>query len=127
MSKRASAVAIIAVLAILAARGGEAVGDAGLDARSAQDGSPSIQTVVEHDDLYAEVAAAVRGFGGLFLDKSGVLNVYLLDPTQKGDATAAIAAVFGPDRFPTGDTRALQGTYASCSSTNGGKPCGRMC
>jgi transposase-like protein len=114
VSKRASAVAIIVVLGILAARGGEAVGDAGFDAASAQDGSPSTHTVVEHDDLFAEVAAAVPGFGGLFLDESGVLNVYLLDPAQEGattGATAAIAAVFGPDRFPQVEVRAVQGAY----------------
>ncbi len=113
VSKKASAVAIIVVLGVLVARSGQAVGDE-FNAGLAQDGSPSTQAVVEHDDLFAEVAAAAPGFGGLFLDTNGVLNVYLLDPAQEGataGATAAIAAVFGADRFALGEVRPLQGTY----------------
>jgi hypothetical protein len=110
MSK-ASAV-IVVLLALLAVQGTEAAGDS---AGPIQDGPGGPQVVVEHDDLFAEVAALAPGFGGLFLDKDGILNVYLLDPAAEGAKTAAIdaiAAVFGPDRFPLAEVRTLQGTYS---------------
>ena len=48
------------------------------------------------DDALAEVAQDVPGFGGMFYDERGDLNVYLLDPGQQVPAETSIASVFGP-------------------------------
>jgi hypothetical protein len=111
MLRRARALAMVVLLAIAALGAGDATGRVQLGSGSPEGRSPSNDAVVEHDDLFAEVAALAPGFGGLFLDKDGILNVYLLDPAAEGAATAAISAVFGPERFPLGEVRVLQGKY----------------
>jgi hypothetical protein len=66
------------------------------------------------DDLFAEVARRVPGFGGMFLsDDETILQVYLTDlnPLVITAARAAIAAVFGAQRIPQAGIRELQGQY----------------
>jgi hypothetical protein len=111
MLRRARALAIVVVLAIVAVAATEALGDAELHRGSSQDQPLSNDAVVEHDDLFAQVARVAPGFGGMFLDESGALNVYLLDPTQQEAAEAAITAIFGREGLPPGEVRVLQGTY----------------
>jgi len=49
-----------------------------------------------HHEAMAELAKRVPGFGGLFLDNEGTrLNIYLLDPSLKAVAVAAITEVLG--------------------------------
>lgn len=85
---------------------------AGAGAISAQAvGEPSQQKAVSPHEAMADMARRVSGFGGLYLDSNGSrLNVHLLEPRAKGAVIAAIAAVFGPGRFPK-DVRVLQGQY----------------
>lgn len=64
------------------------------------------------DDLLLEVAKRVPEFGGMFIDQSGRLVVYLLDLTKSAAAEEAIAAVFGPQFIPPGGIRGLQGQYS---------------
>jgi hypothetical protein len=111
MLRRARALAMVVLLAIAAVGAGDASGGVELGSGSPEGQSLSNDAVVEHDDLFAQVAEVAPGFGGMFLDESGILNVYLLDPAQQGAATAAISAVFGPERFPLGEVRVLQGKY----------------
>ena len=54
-----------------------------LDASGPQEPDPSAVSVAapqQPEDEQAALARAVRGFGGLFLDESGVPTVYLTDP-----------------------------------------------
>lgn len=48
------------------------------------------------DDLFVKVARRVPAFGGMFFDEKNpnILYVYLLDPTQKAEAEAAIMEIF---------------------------------
>lgn len=63
------------------------------------------------DDLFAEVAKRVPAFGGMFIGQDKTLQVYLLDPSQRAAAEAAIIAVFGRERLPQGRIQSLQGQY----------------
>jgi hypothetical protein len=111
MLRSARALAMVVLLATVAVGAGDAAGRVELGGGSPEGWSPSNDAVVEHDDLFAQVAEIAPGFGGMFLDESGTLNVYLLDPTEEGAAKAGIKAVFGPERFPLAEVRVLQGTY----------------
>ncbi|MEM4722135.1 MAG: hypothetical protein QXT73_08765 [Candidatus Methanomethylicaceae archaeon] len=67
------------------------------------------------DDLFAEVARRVPAFGGMFLsDDEQVLQVYLTDlrPQVIAAAQAAIAAVFGVQRFQRSVMHVIQGQYS---------------
>jgi len=63
------------------------------------------------DDPFAEVAQRVPAFGGMFFDDQGVLNVYLLDLSQKEAVEEAIVTVFGSE-LVQGSIRVLQGQYS---------------
>jgi len=62
---------------------------------------------VSHDDLLAQVAVEVAGFGGMFLDDSGALNVYLRasEPSTQAPSSeeikTALTRVFGEDILTT--------------------------
>jgi hypothetical protein len=58
-----------------------------------------------------EVAQAVPGFGGYFLDGSGAPTVYLLDPAQRPAAEQALAAFLADRGFTASDLRVRQGDY----------------
>ena len=58
-----------------------------------------------------EVAKAVPGFGGYFLDDSGAPAVYLLDAAQRPAAEQALAGFLADRGFTASDLRVLQGRY----------------
>lgn len=62
------------------------------------------------DERYALIARDVPGFGGMYADETGTLNVYLVDPGQEGPARAAIASVMGRETAGRG-LRVRRGTY----------------
>ncbi len=64
------------------------------------------------DDLFEEIARDVPGFGGMFYDKGGRLNVYLLNSAQQAAAETAIASALGGGALPRGSVRVLLGRYA---------------
>lgn len=64
------------------------------------------------DDMFVDVARLVPSFGGFFIGPDKALHVYLLNPAHKAAAEAAITAVFGRERLPLGEIRALQGKYS---------------
>jgi hypothetical protein len=57
------------------------------------------------------VAQVVPGFGGYFLDQSGVPSVYLTDASQRSVAEVALAAFVASQGFTASDLRVLQGAY----------------
>ncbi len=61
------------------------------------------------DDKFLDVTAKVPGFGGMFIE-GDVLEVYLLDTSQKSSVQAAIAQVFGKERAK--NIKILQGKYS---------------
>ncbi len=65
------------------------------------------------DDKFFDITAKVPGFGGMFIE-GDVLKVYLLNPSQKSDAGAAIASVFG--RESAKNIQILQGKYSFLNS-----------
>lgn len=58
-----------------------------------------------------EVAAAVPGFGGYFLDGDGAPTVYLTDPAQRPLAEEALAAFLADRGFTAEDLRVRPGDY----------------
>lgn len=63
------------------------------------------------EDLMVEIAKRVPAFGGLFY-ADGTLYVYLLGPTQKEAAEAAIREVYGPQQIPPNGIQVVQGQYS---------------
>jgi len=80
----------------------------------------SLQTEDIYDDLLLRVAQRVPAFGGMFFgfegrQYTGVLYIYLLDPSQKEAATQAIISIFGPfypDLLPPREVRMLPAQYS---------------
>jgi hypothetical protein len=64
------------------------------------------------DDLFAEVARRVPAFGGMFIGRGQILQVYLTDTTQREVAIAAIMDVFGRTRIPEGGIQVIEGRYS---------------
>ena len=58
----------------------------------------------------ADVANAVPGFGGYFLD-NGVPTVYLTDPSRRAEAERALAGFLADRGFAASDLRVRQATY----------------
>ncbi len=82
---------------------------------TAQDAAPEDQQPVQAgdaDDILAQGTEAAPAFGGMFLDANGVLNIYLVDPSQAGEAAAAIASVFGADRFEGAAVKVLEADFS---------------
>ncbi|MEM4413920.1 MAG: hypothetical protein QXD59_06560, partial [Candidatus Caldarchaeum sp.] len=86
---------------------------------------PSTKTVLPqaeetYDDLLLRVAQRVPAFGGMFFgfegrQYTGVLHVYLVDPSRKEAAIQAIVDVFGPlypDLLPPREVRMLPAQYS---------------
>jgi hypothetical protein len=63
------------------------------------------------DEIYADIDAQVPGFGGMFLDEAGELNIFLVDPSVRGAALDALAPLLGAKELPTSHMRVLEGTY----------------
>lgn len=69
------------------------------------------------DDFFVDVALQAPGFGGAFLDSSGVLVFHLTDMSQEAAARSALARLLDPPRvsaggrLTTGEMRAVRGQY----------------
>lgn len=99
---------------------GCAVTQAGLEARE-QNVLLRPHAVYEtYDDLLLRVAQQVPAFGGMFFEfqkrsYTGVLYIYLLDPSQREAAAQAIMSVFGPlypDLLPPREIQILPARYS---------------
>ena len=101
-SKRLTVLGVIALLAVIA--GGCTFFQPGMNDQT-QTNAP--QTI---DERFAKIAQSVPGFGGMFLDEHGKLNIYLTDQTRVASAQSEIVSVFG-NSVPQGDVRVLQGDY----------------
>lgn len=101
-SKRITVLGVIALLAVIA--GGCTFFQPGMNDQT-QTNAP--QTI---DERFAQMAQNVPGFGGMFLDEHGKVNIYLTDQTRVAAAQAEIISVFG-NSVPQGDVRVLQGDY----------------
>ncbi|MBI3659079.1 hypothetical protein HY230_01235, partial [Candidatus Acetothermia bacterium] len=99
-SKRITVLGVIALLAVIA--GGCTFFQPGMNDQT-QTNAP--QTI---DERFAQMAQNVPGFGGMFLDEHGKVNIYLTDQTRVAAAQAEIISVFG-NSVPQGDVRVLQG------------------
>lgn len=102
-------------LAVLVAGviGGAACTDAGVPSEPVVRPSMFVGSVSqETTPAQWEVAQAVPGFGGYFLDADGAPTVYLTDPTRRGDAEQALAGFLADRGFAASDLRVRQGTYA---------------
>ncbi len=89
------------------------------EAQALQDSSPApLPKGLTEDDLLYELAKRVPSFGGMFVDESGVLNVWLTDPSlQVIEALrAAIIALWGGGWFrenaPKRVIKALKADYS---------------
>ena len=100
MSKRVTVLGVMALLAVIA--GGCTFFQPGINTQS---NAP--QTI---DERFAKIAQNIPGFGGMFLDEQGKLNIYLTDQTRVAAAQAEIASVFG-NSVPQGDVRVLKGDF----------------
>jgi hypothetical protein len=58
-----------------------------------------------------EVARAVPGFGGYFIDESGAPTVYLTDPARRPEAEEALAGFLASFGWSTADLRVRQAAY----------------
>lgn len=112
-ANRATTQSAAAVLLLLIAAGCSdqlppGPGDPVAPRQDATDRSGNAQRPI--DDELAGIAAKAPGFGGMFFDEDGVLNVYLADPAQEAAARTAVAEAFGPRR-PVPAVRVLKGEY----------------
>jgi hypothetical protein len=85
--------------------GGCALFQSGIDSQNAQPTDP-----LTIDEKYLKIAQSVPGFGGMFIDQTGTLNVYLTDQMQIASAQSEIAAVFG-NLVPQANVKSLKGDY----------------
>jgi hypothetical protein len=67
----------------------------------------------EPEGEQAALAAAVPGFGGLFLDETGAPTVYLTDPGQRGTAQRALASIAREHGFAASALRVRPGRFTS--------------
>jgi hypothetical protein len=82
---------------------------------SAQDAAPEDEQPVrtgDADDILAEATRDVPGFGGMFLDENGNINLYLQDASQKAQAMTAVESVFDADIFEGAAVKVLKADYA---------------
>ena len=80
------------------------------------------------DNQFVQVAERVPGFGGMFYDENGDLNIYLVDPEQEKEVKEAVVRIFGAEtllsrkyveeeglppaqRLVSGEVKILQGQY----------------
>jgi hypothetical protein len=81
-------------------------------APNATTGTPSFQATAQGvaPDQRA-LARAIPGFGGVFLDESGVPTVYLTDQSQRGAAERALTAFARQNGFSPSELRVLRGDF----------------
>ena len=63
------------------------------------------------EELYAAIGRDLPGFGGLFFDAAGDLNVYLTDPSREASARSVVAAALGPKGMGRGSFRVQRGRW----------------
>jgi len=63
------------------------------------------------DQMFLKVAEEEPGFGGMFIDQDGVLNVHLIDVSKLGAVEDTIVKIFGPDTIPEAGIKVLQADY----------------
>ncbi len=63
------------------------------------------------EELYAAIARDLPGFGGLFFDAAGDLNVYLTDPSREAAARSVVAAALGPKGMGKAGFRVQRGRW----------------
>lgn len=64
------------------------------------------------DDDFADIASQAPGFGGLFYDSSGTMNVYLVDPTRMASANVPISSFVQRRQWPAGrEVKVLRGQF----------------
>ena len=75
--------------------------------------SPRSSEMPSTNDRLAAIVEQVPGFGGYYFDPDGVLNIYLLDPTQGAAerARAVLAETFHGGGFASAKVRPVQGQY----------------
>ncbi len=91
----------------------------GFDQSAARQPGERIEPIVNRgrpvtiDDLFAEIAKQVPGFGGMFIDKTDSLAVYLVDigPNATAAVQNAIVNVFGNDERFQRPIVVLKGKY----------------
>ena len=55
---------------------------------------PRVEAPLTLDEQFALMAEEIEGFGGLFIDESGRINVYLKDPSQADFAMSVLSTKF---------------------------------
>jgi hypothetical protein len=107
----ALAAVVAALLAAAAANGAGLLERAKMSPGGASVQEPNRLQTETYDDLLVRVEERAPGFGGMFIDPTGKLVVYLLDASQLAVTRSAIEAVFGPARIPAAGVRAVRGKY----------------
>lgn len=107
MNRRAASVALAIALCLFLIPFGSTPPAAGAPAAQSQGQGRPI------DDVFAQVAERFPGFGGVFVDASGVLNVYLVDPHPRtaADVVAALRQALRPGSIPTARIQARRGLF----------------
>jgi hypothetical protein len=103
--------AVAVVLLLTHSTPAEAELDPGIVGGTLQGALPQGDEPKTLDDLFETLARDIPGFGGMFYDEAGNLNVYLLDTSQRALAQTAISSVIGAQRVPKTGVRALPGRY----------------
>jgi hypothetical protein len=100
----------VAMAALVA---GAACTDAGIPSEPVVRPSMTVGSVSEETTpAQGEVAQAVPGFGGYFLDADGAPTVYLTDPSRRVEVEHALAGFLTDRGFTASDLRIRQGAYA---------------
>ena len=71
--------------------------------------APQVPLPPTADENLQEINRQAPGFGGMFYDDNGDLNVYLTNPNNKAAAGKAIQAVLGAKRLGPRDSKRFQG------------------
>lgn len=66
---------------------------------------PNVSKSLSIDQKFQKIADQAPGFGGMFFDENGDLNVYLTDPKSKATAKAALHSVFGKGLLKSGPSK----------------------
>lgn len=99
-------------VAMAALAGGAACTDHGVPSEPLVRPSMAVSSVAqETTPAQWEVAQAVAGFGGYFLDADGAPTVYLTDASRRADAEQALAGFLADRGFTASDLRVRQGAY----------------
>src|SRR5699024_11172351 len=73
---------------------------------------------LNHDQRMVQLAKKISGLGGLFINKSGQLAIYLTDPATQKAKAAAIFSSFTPLTKSLARLRGVSQKYRSASVSN---------